>query len=260
MGTFCRPVENTASKAKIGRWPLITYRWDWQFAGDVGKIPFVQEAALLISITPILVFLSSAAFPQVSATVNTAFPLWMLWIAAMAFIFGRFLYYFFCPKFIQEYRDFGQYAARQHSHRWIIWEFYHNLTSLSGWREIVKETSPKGLTVDVTDLSGNIAERLTAVFGEIVTEDLKVFTPVNIERDIYLPIYAQGKRLVVPMREADRDLSKKEKELFWILYTQAAKERSGLRVAYWILIGLAVGFVLLTALTKIYLIFHSIKP
>lgn len=176
----------------------------------------------------------------------------------MAFIFARLLYYLGCPTFIREYRDFGQYAARQHSHRWIVWEFYHNLESLAGWRQIVKETSSKCLTVDFEQLPAEMTGRLASEFGDASTEDLKVFSPKNIDRDIYLLICADGKRLALPIREADPDLPKKEKELFWILYSQAAKERPLLRGAYWILLGAAVALVFLTAATKMYLVIHSL--
>lgn len=240
---------------RVSRW----YRYDWQYAADLNKVPLVQEAALLISLTPILVFLSSATFPKVDAPGNSSLPLWMLWAAATAFVFARLLYYFACPKFIWEYRDFGQYAARQHSHRWIVWEFYHSLKSLSGWQQIVKEISPKGLTADVAQLPAEVGQRLGAAFGDTPTEELKVLDPVNIDRDIYLPIIVDGKRLALPMREADPDLSKKEKELFWILYSQAAKERPIFRGIYWILVGAAVLLVFLTAVMKIYLVFSNFK-
>ena len=239
----------------VSRW----YRWDWQYAADVNKIPFVQEAALFISITPILVFLASAAFPKMNAMGTSAFPLWMLWGAAMAFICARLLYYFGCPKFIREYRDFGQYAARQHSHRWIVWEFYHNLESLAGWRQIVQETSSKCLTVNFDQLPTDIVGRLAPEFEDTSAQTLKVLSPKNIDRDIYLLIYADGKKLALPIREEDPELPKKEKELFWILYSQAAKERPVLRVVYWMLIGVAIGLVFLTAMTKMYLVIRELR-
>ena len=132
----------------------------------------------------------------------------------MAFIFARLLYYFACPKFIREYRDFGQYAARQHSHRWIIWEFYHNLESLAGWRQIVKEISSKCLTVDFDQPPSEVAGRLAPEFSDTPAEDLKVFSPKNIDRDIYLLIYADGKKLALPIREADQICRKKRRNCF----------------------------------------------
>jgi hypothetical protein len=162
------------------------------------------------------------------------------------------LYYFACPNFIREYRDFGEYDARKHSHRWIIWEFYHNLKRLSGWKSIVKETSSKGLTIAVDELPRQIIEHLPPEFiqGESIDE-LKVFSPVNIDRDIYLLITTDGNKLALPIREADPELAKKERELFWILYSQAAKERPVLRGMYWALVGTAVALLFGSALLKI---------
>jgi hypothetical protein len=246
----------TYSPPGVSRW----YRWDWQYASDLSKIPFVQEAALLISITPALAFLASAALPKMNGLGSSSFPVWMLWSAAMAFVFARLLYYVACPKFVQEYRDFGQYAARQHSHRWIVWEFYHNLQLLSGWRQIVKETSPKGLTIDIGQLPKDVAQRLASEFGGTSPEDLKIFSPVNIDRDIYLPIYADGKKLTLGMREADPDLPQKEKELFWILYSQAVKERPIVRGLYWILVASAVVLLFFSAAIKIYFVLNHLRP
>lgn len=237
----------------VSRW----YRYDWQFAADLNKIPFVQEAAFLISITPVIAFVAGAISSKFEPSGHSSPLLWMIWSAAMAFVLARILYYFACPKFIWEYRDFGAYSSRQHSHRWIVWEFYHNLRSLPGWKRIVDEVSPKGLTVEVGQLPREIAQRLDAVFGNPGTSDLRVLAPVNIERDIYLPIIARGKKLVLPMQEADPDLPKKEKELFWILYSQAAKERPILRTVYWLLVGIALFLVLASMLIRMYLVVNG---
>lgn len=235
----------------VSRW----YRFDWQYAADLNKLPFVQEAAFLISITPVLLWVSGASFPNLNIAGIVSLPMRLLWAAAILFVGARILYYLACPKFIREYRDFGQYATRQHSHRWIVWEFWHNLKKLSGWRQIVRETSPKGLTVELCQLPVPIRQRLSSVFANALERQLVVFEPVNINRDIYLPIYADGKHLVLPMEENDRDLSKKEKELFWILYSQAAKERPKLRFAYWALITVAAGLIAALVLGKAYVVF-----
>ena len=234
---------------EVSRW----YRFDWQFAADLNRLPLAQEAAFLIAIAPIVVWVSGAAVPKLGQVDRPSVFGWLLWGSALAFVSARVLYYFACPQFIREYRDFGQYAARQHSHRWIVWEFWHNLKRLSGWRTIVLEASPKGLTVEVRTLDSELDQRLTQEFGNVAEKELKVFAPVNINRDIYLPIYLNGAKLALPMRENDPDLSKKEKELFWILYSQAAKERPMLRITYWILVGLALLLVTAVAAGRIYL-------
>src|SRR6266851_6800683 len=202
----------------VSRW----YRYDWQYAVDVSSVSLLQEAALLISLTPIIISISRAIFPSLGLADTIPVPLWLLWAASVAFVFAWGLLYLACPKFIREYRDFGQYALRQHSHRWIVWEFYNNLESLSGWESIVRETSPKGLTTEIKHLPKDLVERLGADFAAPATEVLRVFKPVNIDRDIYLPIDVDGKKIVLPMIENDPALRQKERELFWILYTQAA--------------------------------------
>src|SRR5712692_5010163 len=183
----------------VSRW----YRYDWQYAVDVSSASLLQEAALLISLTPIIISISKAIFPSLGVVDSIPVPLWLLWGASVAFVFAWALLYLTCPKFIREYRDFGQYALRQHSHRWIVWEFYNNLESLSGWESIVRETSPKGLTTEATQLPKDLIARLGADFAAAATGQLKVFKPVNIHRDIYLPIHADGKQLVLPMLEND---------------------------------------------------------
>jgi hypothetical protein len=65
---------------------------------------------------------------------------------------------------------------------------------------------------------------------------VQVFKPINIKRDIYLPIYCDGKEWVLSLQEDDQKLAEKEKELFWILYTQAAKERPCWRFCFWVLV------------------------
>ncbi len=237
----------------VSRW----YRWDWQFALDVSRLPVLSEAALFISITPIVISVSQTIFPSLRISESIPVPLWLFWGASVAFVFAWVLLYFACPKFIQEYRDFGQYASRQHSHRWIVWEFYNNLRSLSGWENVVRETSPKGLTVEAEQLATNVTERFSSEFAT-PTNKVQVFTPVNIDRDIYLPIHIDGKRLVLFMKEKDPELSEKEKELFWILYTQAAKERLFWRILFWVLVGIAAVLVFANTIRKVYQVLQYI--
>jgi hypothetical protein len=69
-----------------------------------------------------------------------------------------------------------------------------------------------------------------------------------------LPLHIDGKKLVLAMREKDPELPQKEKELFWILYSQAAKERPVWRTLFWVLIGIAVLLVIVNIGRKIFLV------
>jgi hypothetical protein len=217
----------------------------------------LKEAALFISLTPIIISISKILFPSLTTAKSIPIPLWLFWGASVAFVFAWALLYIAGPKFVREYRDFGQYAARQHSHRWIVWEFYNNLKSLSGWENVVRETSPKGLAIEIHHLSKEVLEQLGADFAAPATEKLQVFRPVNIDRDIYLPMHVDGEKVVLPMLEKDPELREKEKELFWILYTQAAKEKPFWRTVFWILMGVAVLLVSFNIIRKIYLVVNG---
>jgi hypothetical protein len=86
------------------------FRFDWQFAIDVCSNSLLQEAALLISITRIILEFSSAVFPSLNGFESLPIPLWLLWGASVAFVIAYALLHLFGPKFVLEYRDFGQYA------------------------------------------------------------------------------------------------------------------------------------------------------
>src|SRR5258706_252517 len=110
------------------------YRNDWQFAVDISRMPLLRVASLVIALMPII--LSAHKLIDLLGG-KIPLSLWLLWPASVCFVLAWALVIIACPKFIREYRDFGQYKARQHSHRWIVWEFFINLESLSGWESIV---------------------------------------------------------------------------------------------------------------------------
>jgi hypothetical protein len=245
-------VGNSTHKMKfappiVSRW----YRFDWQYAVDVSRIPVLQMASLIIAAMPLL--LSAKAF---LAAIGGSIPLalWLLWPASIAFVLAWTLVNTACPKFIREYRDYGQFKERQHSHRWIVWEFYNNLESLAGWKSIVRETISKGITCNIEDLLDEDARKAFAHFPDQTEDDsVQVFTPINVRRDIYLPIHCDGKQSVLSLQEDDPKLEAKEKELFWILYSQAAKERPHRRKLFWALIFIAITLVAINVAKNIYL-------
>ena len=237
----------------VSRW----YRYDWQYAVDVSRIPMLRPAALIISLMPLIISISDTLFPSIAGTIPLS--LWLMWVASVSFVLAWGLLYIACPQFIREYRDFGQFKARQHSHRWIVWEFYNNLKSLSGWESIIRETSSKRLTSGMEDLSDGLVESLGVEFKAQAAKDLKVFKPVNVDRDIYLPIHRDGRRLVLAMREDDPQLDEKEKELFWILFTQAVKERPWHRRIYWFLVIVSILLVAANVIKNIALVFVHLR-
>ena len=198
-------------------------------------------ASVVIAIVPMVI---SSTFTISLLDGSIKFSLFALWAASVSFVLSLVMLHFGCPKFIKEYRDFGQYKQRQHSHRWIVWLFYHNLKKLSGWEKIVQETLPKDIAHEpTTSIEADICKKHPD-FEQLPDKDrIQPFEPVNVGRDIYLPIHCNGKKLVISMKEADAKLDHKEKELFWILYSAAAKEHLAWRIFFWGFIYLSAIFV-----------------
>lgn len=221
------------------------YRKDWQFALDIARLPVLPQAALIISVMPILVqYVPSVILPK---------SIWLTWTAAFLFVIAYGLLRVRCPKFILEYRDFGQYAERQHSHRWIVWEFYNNIKSLENWEITIQELIFKKLTIE--DSTG-VNFKPFSFCGNLPlpsnNDEIQIFRPVNHGRDIFLPFYCSGKRVLLPMQESDPERHEKEKELFWILYTQATKERKYSRSTFWILIYAAIAIFVINILFSVW--------
>lgn len=225
--------------------PGRNFQLDWQFAVDVSKFPMARPASMVISLTPL--FLN--ANDRFGFTEDSVL---LLWTAAVIFLVAWVLLYLRCPKFIREYRDYGAFQARAHSHRWIVWEFYWSLETLEGWRKIVSETLDKRLSRSATSVDEDIIVRKHPSFKR-VSNGIQIFEPVNHDRDIFLPFHFQGQKLVLPIQEKDGELAQKEQELFWILYSQATKERAASRAAYWVLLVFSLLFLAANVVKNIYI-------
>ena len=224
----------------VSRW----YRFDWQYAFDVSKLTSLSTVSAVFLIMPLIK----------QANVDIPINLWFLWYSGLSYIISLGIITIWGPSFIKEYRDFGQYIARNHSHRWIVWEFYNNVKKLEAWETIVEETEKKGLSKDISEFSDpDLIAKFKCFQQEITPTDTKVEIgePVNDNRDIYMPIVLKGRKVILSMEEGDKQLAAKEKELFWILYSQSAKEKSGLRYTYW-------GFITISIILTIFSIVHNI--
>jgi hypothetical protein len=176
---------------------------------------------------------------------------WLLWTASIFFIVGYSILKLRAPSFIQEYQFYSQYESRGHSHRWIVWQFSDNLQSLSGWEYIVRETKEKFISLPCDSMIDLKVCRLCPIFGSPQKVPIEVLPPVLVARDIYLPIRVGDERLVLPMQESDPWLSLKQKELFWILLTQCAKERPIARTFVWCFLGASLFLYVVTIINNV---------
>lgn len=293
---------------RVSRW----YRFDWQFAIDMSNLPFLRFASLMIGAMPLIIPLFSGLELQTEIAghrislprIEVPQSAWLLWGASVAFIASWTVLRLACPRLLQEYRDFGEYRKREHSHRWIAWLFYNNFRHFPSQRKILQETHDKGILFHASDIrdSGEYAacpylvehgtRRLRGyvqhwhlsllgrriflglrtrpsepdppidqkrtfglcgwqfvwewasdnaadaqrLFRQIdAKEDIHIFHPVNINRDIYIPIHFEGSCRILTLQESDTKLATKEKELFWIFFSQAAKESPIARSLFWVL-------------------------
>lgn len=169
------------------------------------------------------------------------------------------------PKIIQEYPDFKCYDDKKHSHRWVLWQFYHAIQSLQHGFKLLEETVAKKLSTDVAQMSrsrlplsasfrGNCLKKRVEIKqpdGSTPTYDFCVYEPLNFDRDLIMGFTIKSsmdgieRKFVLPIRESDKRLDLKVKELFWIVLTEAAKENPVSRWIAWSLVRLAGALLIL---------------
>jgi hypothetical protein len=238
------------------------FKYDWQFAVEMSRVPLLRPASIVIGFMPLITNASETLFGI--SFVSIPWSLWIMWWASLSFIASWIILKFNCPDFIQQYQDYDQYKKKQHSHRWILWLFYSNITKLTSWEVIVQETLAKEISIlvdpgeppEVHGLQSWMvrkkADDAPANFNPTDENTVTIFYPENIKRDLYVPIAFKTQGMLLLLREEDPDLNEKEKELFWILFTQAAKEKPVSRTLFWIFLYLSFLLLGLNVLKNIF--------
>lgn len=247
-----------------------SFRSDWQFLIGASRMSSALSLATLFSVIAIVT--------KFADLVNLGIYAVCCFIAAVVcYAVAIGIIKFRAPQILQEYPDFKTYDDKKHSHRWVLWQFYHEIQSLEHGFKLLEETVAKKLSKDVTTMSrsrlpltasfkGNClakSVKITQPDGSTPTYDFCVHEPINFDRDLIMGFTMKSsadgieRKYVLPIRESDEKLDLKVKELFWIVLTEAAKENPVSRWFAWSLVklagallilavGLAVGHVLLT--------------
>jgi hypothetical protein len=246
------------------------FRFDWQFLIAASRINSALSLATLFSLIAILT--------KFADLINLGTPALICFIVAAAgYALAIVIIKTRAPKILQEYPDYKSYDDQKHSHRWILWQFYHGVQTLKNGAKLLQETIEKRLSSDITTLprsrlplnasfGGTCVTRSVTIVqrdGSSPTYDMCVHAPYNFDRDLIMGFTIKSsvdgveRKYVLPIREDDPKIELKIKELFWITLTEAAKENPVSRWIAWTLIrasGLlliiavifAVGHVLLT--------------
>ncbi|SIO07309.1 hypothetical protein [Algoriphagus halophilus] len=228
------------------------YRKDWQFAMDVMKNPIVKPATSVIFIVPILLsILNKEILDGIQLPFQLPLTLWLSWISAILYLIALIIYRVYCPKFVQEYRDFGQFSKRKHSHRWIVWEFYYNIIKYETW-ELLRESFDKNISIEAEGEEGK--EYFTSKAKNNETIDIGI--PKVKGRNVLLPFKLEDNKIyLLKISEDDIKLNEKEKELFWILYTSLTKQNNTARNWFWIVIFFMIFSVSLIVICNIAKVF-----
>lgn len=256
-------------RAIVARWKGATrnFRSDWQYVIAASRINSALSLVTLFSVLAILTKVTDlmnlgvwALYSLVGSTIT--------YLAALLLIKLR------APAFLQEYADYKAYDDKKHSHRWALWEFYFNLTKLKNGFSLLQESIEKQLSLKATDSALDKLRVKPNFSGEHIAGTMKlpsssgvapmtvtaqVFPPINFKRDLYMAFTITKnqtvERYVLPIREGDATRDNKCKELFWIVFSEAAKEN---RFSKWLATNLIRLSVLLLFAAFGFAIYHSL--
>jgi hypothetical protein len=208
------------------------FRLDWNYALRVVRIRWFQLAAQLVISTPLI-----AQFAPLRALNEPR--VWALWVSSGFFLLGFVVLRLRAPIFIQEYRNYKEYADFGHSHRWILWQFQLSLAVFRRPELVLQETIDKELSLPAGMQLTEIGKYdVTPFFGapSNLAFDAR---PVNLNNDLYFPFWLNMQRYVLPIQEFDPRMRDRERELFWIIFTYGATARPVARFVVWTLFLLA---------------------
>jgi hypothetical protein len=242
------------------------FRSDWQYLIAASRI---NSALSLVTLFSVLAAVTKFAdlVNLGTAALYTLIASSIIYLVALAIIKLR------APKFLQDFQDYKGYDDKKNSHRWILWEFYHNLRNLKHglWllpESIEKELSFETANVDLEQcpviplhsgehIKGEVT--LSSRGGPNMTYKMVAFKPINFGRDLVMAFTMEKDqiltRYVLPIRECDPKCEAKCKELFWIIFTEAAKENALSRRIAWFLIRVSAGLFFVALFLAV---FHSL--
>jgi hypothetical protein len=207
------------------------YRFDWQYVLSTGRLPAFKPVAVVLTAMPIL-----TEFASVVPIKTEHF--WLIWGASVASLAAFAATSIRCPQLIREYEKYDDFSKVGHSHRWIGWIFYNNLSLYQDIRKLYFELIDKQLAYPA-DLQVDQTQYAACPLNITSTSGPSATMPVNANRDLYIGISLDNQRFVIPIQEDDPKLESKQKELFWIIYSNLTSSRKWSRSFIWCLYALS---------------------
>lgn len=250
-----------------------SFRSDWQFLIAASRINSALSLATLFSVIAIVTKFTDLISLGTPALICFIVAV-TLYVMAIAIITTK------APQILQEYPDYKSYEDKKHSHRWILWQFYHEVQTLKHGAKLLQETIEKKLSFDVAMLSrsrlplqasfvGTCTARSVTIVqpdGSSPTYDMCVHAPYNFDRDLIMGFTIKSRvdgiehRYVLPLREGDSKIDLKVKELFWITLTEAAKENPASRWIAWALVRASGLLLIIAVILAVWHVLVTLKP
>jgi hypothetical protein len=107
--------------------------------------------------------------------------------------------------------------------------------------KVIRETVEKGVTFR-TDASLDICEfAVCPIMTEVPSSAVLMLQPMNVNRDLYIGIWIDGRRHLLALQEDDPKIEAKTKELFWDMYTNLTSSRRYSRITIWAFYTVSLG-------------------
>lgn len=260
--------------ASAGRQPILVtiegvannFRSDWQYIITASRMTSALSLVTLFSVLAVVTKITDL-LNLGTAAVYTLLISSVLYFVAIGIIKWR------APAFLQDFQDYKAYEDKKNSHRWILWEFYFSLAKLKHGFSLLPESIDKQLSFESRTVKRKQCPVIPLYIGEHLEKELTIsprsgpkstyqmtaYKPVNFGRDLIMAFTLEKDqimtRYILPMREDDPKCEQKCKELFWIIFTEAAKENKFSRMIAGTLIRMSM---FLFAFALVLAVYHSL--
>ncbi len=245
--------ETPEPKNPASKW----FTHDWNRVIAVSKLPMLRPATTIVALMPILQQLSD----RVPISVENA---WLLWYSSLSFAVTFIIVRFQAPGFIQDFADYSAYKSQGHSHRWLLWRLKFALHTAHDRDDLLGELIRKDLGIPYVSLTDAQKERFKnppewPENGKSVGEEklgyIDELFPAG--RDMCLYFWKGDVRHILPIEETGDPCGYRQKELFWIIYTDQAKARPRWRATAWVFIYLAFLLLGLSFINNVWKVAHN---
>lgn len=249
------PVDSTEFAAEssefqnrqVSRW----FRNDWNRVIAFANFPVLQPTSAIIAVIPILEGI--VGFLPVDLK-----DAWLLWASSLSFVAAFLLIRMYGPSLILDYPNYGAFESEKHSHRWMLWRFRHSLPTVERPGHLIQETVAKDLAYPLGSARFNaVRARLDPMPVRSHPQSLIEWVDAldQVDRDIYFKFWIKDVAYALPLEENDPKIKEKNKELFWMTFTEYASYRPTELITTWVFLYLGIVLLSITVIVNVLKLF-----